>query len=1347
MEIFKKEFMAFYREEGEIEPLPKLCLQYKDFSDWQNCLMVSGEIEKQGAYWQKQLEGEIEPLNLPTDYPRPSLQQFAGKRVNFGSEEYGEGLNRLALNTGSTLYMVLFAIFNLFLAKLSNQEDIFVGVPVAGRRHPDLENIIGMFVNTLAVRTDTSGRQGFMEFLAKIKENLLKAFENQDYQYEELVENLDIKRDLSRNPLFDAVFVLQNMGAQSVEIPGLTLIPREYESETSKFDLTLQCIEDGESLLFTFEYSTMLFREAAIRRFIHYFKNIISGILKNPERKLSEIKIISEAEKEQVLVDFNNTASDYPEDKTIHTLFAEQVEERPDRTALAAQNALTYRELNERSDRLAHLLQSKGIRPDAIVGLMAERSLEMIVGILGILKAGGAYLPIDPGYPSERIDFMLKDSNAGILVSASSNGRQVSEDIEVIDLCRGEPLCSPGILLHHSSFIEKPNRSEHLAYVIYTSGTTGIPKGVLTTHFNVTRVVRNTNYIDITAEDRVLQLSNYAFDGSVFDIYGALLNGAVLVMMEEQKVPAVDRVSGLLKGGAISVFFVTTALFNTLVDLDISCFTGVRKVLFGGERVSVEHSGKALGYLGEGRVIHVYGPTETTVYATYYPLDAIDETAGTIPIGRPIANTCTYILDRNVRPVPLGVSGEIYIGGKGTARGYLNRPELTAEKFPSVSSVAKKLYKTGDLARQLPDGNIEFLGRIDHQVKIRGFRIELGEIEHYLLGHDDINEAVVIVTAHEQTDKYLCAYVVSDSELSISRLRDYLKNGLPGYMVPTYVIQLERIPLTANGKVDLKALPEPGAAIREPHEAPSDETEKTLAGIWAETLGIPVEKIGVNDDFFHIGGHSLKAAVVLAMIRKAFNVKMTLSQLFTHTTLRRLSEYIKKSAPAKHISLEAAEKKDYYPLAPAQKRLYILQQMEKDDMTYNMPVVVFLEGEPQSERLQKTFHRLTRRHESLRTSFQMVAGEPVQRIHEKVECEIQYFLATEDTEDTEFVRPFDLSEAPQFRVGLVKQEEKKYILMVDMHHIVSDGTSMGILIRELMGLYGGEELPALRLQYKDFSLWQVSGEGKKALEQQEQYWLKQFQGELPLVELPCDYPRPLKQNFAGSTLFFEMDSEKNRALKELAKEEEITLFMLLTALYSVLLWKLSGSEDIVVGTAAAGREDTETRHIMGMFVNTLAIRSHPSGDKTFSHFLTEIKEKTLEAFENQAYPFEDLIEKIAADRDTSRNPIFDTLFTLQNLDIPALEIPGLKLKPFDYDHPFSKFDLTLIGVEGTETLRFSFEYRTKLFKEETVKRFSEYFNELASVVTAEKDIKLKDMTISHSFDTAVSRKQEIEFGF
>jgi amino acid adenylation domain-containing protein len=842
--------------------------------------MAAGKKSKERNYWLKQFAGEPVKSSFPAH--RSSSGAGGVRHSVFNSLPFrlDEKLSaaRTGLSSGSLarLHIILAASLMLLLHKYTGSTDIIIGTPVY-KAESDREP-----VNTvLPLRVQVTADMPFKEFLAQVKRTMIEAVENRNYPMEVLIDKLGMPAASNDFPLFDTAISVEGLHGE------------EYLHRVNP-GMIFSFGRRGECIAGKVDYNTALYNRTGMERITGHFKNLAQAALSTPDANAVELDILSAEEKKQLLVDFNDTAAAYPADQTIHRLFEEQVERTGDRAALIYRSSvLTYRELNRRSDELAAVLREKGVRPDDIAAIKMERSIEMIAGILGILKAGGAYLPIETGFPQERIDYMLKDSSARLLLS--------KDGVTVL------PHSAPGMIPLPGGAPE--GRGGSLAYVIYTSGTTGKPRGVLTMHRGVTRAARNTNYIDITPGDRLLQLSNYAFDGSVFDIFAALLNGAALVILEPDDIPAVERLAGIIKREAVTVFFVTTALFNTLVDLNPDCLDNVRKILFGGERVSVEHARKALGHLGKNRLIHMYGPTETTVYASYYFIDAIEENALTIPIGKPLANTVIYILDKYINMTPIGVSGEIYIGGKGNARGYLNSPELTAERFVYRSYKSyrthrtynsKKLYKTGDLARWLPDGNIEFIGRMDHQVKIRGFRVELGEIESRLAAHPGIKEVAAVVT-EKGAQQYICGYFTGDEDLSSTRIREYLSGNLPHYMIPSYFVHLEKIPLTANGKLDRRALPEPETG-RKPgtdYVPPNTGIEKKLVDIWSEVFTAQ-NSIGVDDNFFDLGGQSILAMRMTARLRETFQVEIPLSAFFREGTIRRIAQMIE--------SIQAGEK-------------------------------------------------------------------------------------------------------------------------------------------------------------------------------------------------------------------------------------------------------------------------------------------------------------------------------------------------------------------------------------------------------------------------------------------------------
>ncbi len=1370
--ILINEFGKLY----EGQELESLRIQYKDYAEWQNKLLKSERMKEQEEYWIQRFSDEtgdnaIPVLNLPTDYVptnigdatvsgRPTIQSHEGDRISFTlDKELTKDLKRIAKVTGSTMYMILLSGVTILLSKYSAQEDIIVGSPIAGRPHADLEKIIGMFVNTLAMRNHPEGNKTYEEFLMEVRENSLKDYEKQDYQFEKLIDKLNLKndkilRDLSRNPLFDVMFVLQNMANEEVNVNDLKLKSYNYKNKISKFDLTIIASEIvstdmEEEIIVIFEYCIKLFKRETIERMILHFKNILKAVTANMKIKLNDIEMLTEKEKDIILYDFNDTTVEYPKNKTLTKLFEEQVENDPNKTALIYNNQqMTYSELNIRANQLARTLRSKGVQPNQIIGIMIERSFEMLIGIWGILKAGGAYLPIDPDTPENRIGYMLRDSKADIVLTYSDYKNSIPTDDfvgEIIDLNMDDSFHK------ESSNIESINQVEDLAYVIYTSGTTGRPKGTLISHYNVNRLVKNTNYLKIDEKERILQLSNYVFDGSVFDIFAALLNGATLILVSKETIIEMNRLADLIIDNKITQFLIPTALFNTFVETHAwrcgEILAGVKKVYFGGERASIVHVQRALEYLGPDRLVNLYGPTESTVVATYYPINKQEEISRGIPIGKPISNTQIYILNKDGKQQPIGVWGELCISGDGVARGYLNQPELTTDKFISNADISTgRIYKTGDLARWLEDGNLEFGGRIDKQVQIRGFRIELAEIEFQLLSHNQIKEAAVVDLADKAGKVYLTAYLVADQDLKVADLRSFLSKTLPQYMIPAYFIQLPKLPLSINGKVDRKALPEPNLnEFREEYVKPCNEVEEKLAEIWSDVLGI--DKVGIADNFFELGGHSLKATILAAKIHKELNVEIPLSEIFKTPTIKELSEYIQSATRTIYEAIVQVKESecypiDYYETSSAQKRIYMLQQFDLNSTNYNISAVFTVEGNLDLEKLEKNFIALIERHETLRTSFETLKDQIVQRINKKVDFKLEYFEDIKSQNETveniikEFIRPFDLRKAPLFRVGVIRLEEDKHILIFDMHHIISDGTSMGILINEFAHLYEGQELDELRIQYKDYAEWQNKLFQSDTIDKQKEYWINKFSDEVPILNMPTDYARPAMQSHEGDCISFKLDREITKALADIAKETGSTMYMVLLSGINILLSNYSGQEDVIVGSPIAGRPHADLEKIIGMFVNTLVMRNYPEGKKTYEEVLMEVRENALKAYENQDIQFEELVDYLNIKRDLSRNPLFDVMFSLQNMQLlnvksGGLYIDGLKFTPYNYENNIAKFDLTFSASEVKsgmdEEIILNLDYSIKLFKRETVERMLSHLRNIFKVVAANSKVKLSDI--------------------
>jgi amino acid adenylation domain-containing protein len=1355
--ILIEDFLALYGG-ARLSPLR---LQYKDYSEWMRTRLMQNAIKQQEEYWLRTFTGEIPVLNLPTDYARPAVRSFAGHAAAFTMDkEETWALNELARSEGVTLFMVLLAIYNIFLAKISGREEIVVGTPVAGRRHADLEKIIGMFVNTLVLWNSPSGWKTFKDFLAEVKEKTLDAFENEDYPFEELVEKVSVERDTSRSPLFDVMFAMQHVADAVGETPGTTgqaMVGMEvkafsYGYRTAKFDITLDIVESKEKLYLVFEYCIRLFRHETIERFIQYFRRISSAVLENPGRRIAGLEIITEEEKKRLLFDFNDTAAGYQRDKTIHELFEEQAEKTPLNTAVVGvvpeKQLLSYRELNEKSNQLARRLRAKGVKTGGIVGIMVERSPEMMIGIMAVLKAGGAYLPIAVDYPLDRIAYMLDDSDAALVLAKKKNltGNPVETsrllDLEDARLFNGS----------NDNLTDTGTGPGSPVYVIYTSGSTGRPKGVMIEHGSlVNRINWMQKSYPLDKKDTVLHKTSFTFDVSVWEIFWWSTVGARVCLLSPggEKDPRVI-IDTAAENDVTVMHFVPSMLSVFLEYLQeeggVEKLSGLKQVIASGEALTVSQVKRFKNILFKKNftgLANLYGPTEATIDVTYYNCFEEDDLEA-IPIGKPIDNTRLYILDENLHLQPVGTAGELCIAGDGLARGYLNNPGLSADTFVVNPFDGKeRIYRTRDLARWLPGGTIEFLGRIDQQVKVRGFRVEPGELETHLLSHGDIKEAVVVCRSDESGENHLCAYFVSNtgSEPSPSELREHLLKSVPAYMVPSYFTRLSQMPLNPNGKIDRKALPAPEAAVGDEYTAPGTEVEKAVAQLWADILKIDKDTVSVNANFFQLGGHSLKATVLAMRLHKKFNVKISLADIFKTPVLKHLARYIANDAAVnKYTAIEKVEERAYYPLSSVQKRMYVAQQIDKEGTSYNMQTVVVLKGELDKKKLGDTFKRLIKRHESLRTSFIMLVDGPVQEIHDDVEFEIEYHdMETEERSAIEniirgAVKPFVLSHAPLLKVGLIKITEIEHILMVDMHHIVSDANSLEILAKELISMYNGKNLPPLKIQYRDFSEWQrrlfESGEIKK----QEKFWLDGFKDGIPELNLPTDYPRPsIRRIDHGDHIGFVLEEQVSLKLLEMVKKIDVTVFIALLAVYNVFLFKYTKDEDIVVGSPVTGRTHNDLQNVIGAFLNMIPMRNHPRQDLTFSEFLKDVKRTTIEAFDNQDYQFEELVTALGLQGDASRNPLFDTEFSLVRTDASQEkeDIRGLTLVPYPDGSRFAKFDLHFhVSVYG-ELIHVLMRYSTDLFKRTTVEKIRDYYLEVLHQVIENMDVRLGDITVSH----------------
>jgi amino acid adenylation domain-containing protein len=1297
MEILFRELGACYeaRSTGRPSQLPELPVQYADFADWQRGWLQGEVLKSQLDYWKQQLHGAPAVLELPTDRPRPAIRSFRGAHQDLMlPRSLSERLYALGRQEGTTLFMTLLAAFATLLSRYSGQEDIVVGSPIAGRTRVDVEDLIGFFVNTLALRTDLSGNPTFRELLARVRAVMLGAYAHQDLPFERLVEELQPERSLGNSPLFQVMLVLQNTTQAMLTLGDLAVHPLVVAGETAKFDLTLSLTEKTEGLRASLEYSTELFDAGTIERLLGHYRVLLEGVVAYPDRRVAHLPLLTKTERRQLLVEWNATSPDAPQVASSHELFEAQVERTP--TALAVRCGdrwLSYRELDRQANQLAHHLRMLGVGPDTLVAVGVERSIELVVAVLGIWKAGGAYVPLDPTYPEERLQFLLEDSKAPVLVTtqtqlprlAAPYARVVRLDADAMTIARQrdsrpEPLAGP----------------DNLAYVLYTSGSTGRPKGVAVVHHGPAALL-NWGLRTFTAQELAGMLfsTSVCFDLSVFELMAPLSGGGKVIIVRD----ALQLPECTAAGEVTFVNTVPSIMAELLRQHGIP--PTVKVIGLAGEPLSARLVQQCYQVPSVAHVYNLYGPTEATVYSTFYPVPK--DQAGPPLIGRPIAGTRAYVLDEQLQPVPIGVPGELYLGGAGLARGYLNRPELTAAGFlpdPFSKRLGDRLYRTGDRCRYRADGNLEFLGRLDNQVKVRGYRIEPGEIEAVLNEHPQVQEtAVVLQQDAVAADKRLVAYVVPRGQApALPDLYRFVQQKLPGYMVPAAFVFLERLPLTANGKIDRRALPTPDQMrpdLTAGYVAPRTALEGQLAAIWVEVLG--VERVGIHDNFFELGGHSLMAMRVTAQVNSLVGVDLALRRLFEMPTIAALAVEIEVlraggSDPIGTRLLQIPwDNGSAFPLSFAQQRLWFLEQLAENSALYNMPSVWRIQGPLDVEALRRALETIIQRHEPLRTVFGVQDGEPFQQILPRRAFELprhdfrHLLVAEREAEvlrraEAEAVKRFDLAVDLPLRSQLLELSGDEHVLLLTQHHIASDGWSRQVLWREIETLYAGygrgepSPLPELPCQYLDYALWQRKRlQGERFLAQLD-YWRKQLAG-LQALQLPTDRRRLSQPSFQGGRQAVFLETSLVRGLRELSRAAGATLQMTLLAAFQVLLHRYSSQDDVAVGVPVAGRVRPELEPLIGFFVNMLVVRSDLSGAPTFRELVGRVRRVSLEAYERQEVPLEKLVEELKPQRQLGHHPLFGITFQVSELTQEELMLPGLVVTPLPRAGVQVRFDL------------------------------------------------------------------------
>ncbi|HEX6376103.1 MAG TPA: amino acid adenylation domain-containing protein [Allosphingosinicella sp.] len=1327
-DLFLKEISAHYSAFAQDEPSPDLPapLQYSDFTLWERAWLTGPALERRLDYWVDRVRDVPDQGALPADRVQAAPDQSpAAYHMHVLGADLSDAIRALAIAEGATPFAVMLAAYQTLLARLTGQEDVIVGGAVSGRTVPETEGIIGFFANTVPLRARIGRHASFRSLLKAVSTHAVEAQENQDVPYTKLVAALRPERRTGEQPLINSAFVFQAGSGDPFTLHGLKVEPLEIEITEAAFDLSMR-VQDAGRIATSLVFAANKFEPKTIARIASHFETLLSEIVRNPGLSPMELPLMPAAERDMLLKQWNATVATEAPFRPVAALISEQAALTPRSDAVVLHDRrIDYAELEERSNRLAHYLVARGIRAESVVGVCMDRSIETILVLLAVLKSGGAYLPLDPALPRERLDLMASDAGARLIVHHARFAERLPAGVEAVaiddeaTLTAGLPATPPEIDVD----------PDQLATLLYTSGSTGTPKGSMLLHRGLANLVEmKARSFRPTAASRILQFARLSFDSATYEMIIALTTGASLHLLDQAAYDDAALLQKLLRDQAITMAILPPALMP-LLDRDE--LPELELVISAGEALPAE---VARTWSSGRRMLNGYGPTECTVCSTLVEFDRVGDRPPSI--GRPIPNARTYVLDRKLQPVPVGVAGELFIGGAGLSRGYLNRPGLTAEKFvpDPFSRGGGRLYRTGDRVRWREDGELEFLGRLDNQIKLRGFRVELGEIEAAAARHRNVAQAVATLSGAAGAES-LTLYVVAvpGDEIAAETVLEHLRGTLPSYMVPQSLVVLGRLPLTANGKLDRAALPAPERSDRG-HAPPATPTEKLVAGIWQELLGL--ERVGRHDNFFELGGHSLLAMRMVARARDALSLELPLQKLFEKPTLADVAATLDSLGAAAPVPPLVAQERspEGAPLSFAQERLWLLDQMKMAGAAYHIPVGLRLTGRLRIDKLEAALAALVERHESLRTRFAMVDGEARQFVMPTADFALELAPPLTDSarpeEDaaafiaTEVKRPFDLATGPLFRASLLELGRDDHLLALTMHHIVSDGWSMAVLSNELSALYrsfvegGANPLPPLAIQYADYAIWQRSWQSPESLERQANYWRTALEGAPALLDLPTDRQRPAQQSFEGGIVDLRFDETLTAQLKSLSRAHDVTLFVTVLTGWALVMSSLSGQKDLVVGAPSANRTRSEIEGLIGFFINTLALRVDLSGNPTVADLLERVKAVALDAQANQDLPHEQVVELVRPSRSLSHSPIFQVLFSWQSNDAAQFDLPDLAVTEVSSEHTISKFDMTLNMLDAGDHLIGAIEYATGLFDRSTIERWIGYLRAALAAMAA-----------------------------
>jgi amino acid adenylation domain-containing protein len=1328
-------------------------LSHIDYAKLQETNGFKDKFQQQLPYWKNNLGGELPILNLPTK--QISQKSSKGHRHYFSlNKQAAEHVKSFCKKHKTTPFMFYMSVYYIILSRYTNQDDIIIGTPVNNRPDSRFENCIGYFVNPLAIRINTTVDSSFIDLLGQVNNKSIDAFKNKDIPFEEVVRETykHKQRQNNINPIFQTLFTYSSNSVENIN-DELSMKVKPVNTHNSPLELSFEIEDSEKDILCFFEYKIDSFESYQIKNMEGHFKTILDDILKSPQKNINQLELMTPKEKHKILYEWNDTKVDYPKDKCIHELFEEQVKKTPNNPAVIfEENTLTYKELDEKSTQLAIYLQSLGVKPDNLVGLCIERSLEMVIGIFGILKAGGAYVPIDPEYPKKRIEHIIQNSKLSILLTQNKlksllNNLVSAPDSNIIYLDKewAKIASFEGCLSHSVN-------SKNLAYVIYTSGSTGTPKGAMIEHISLfNRILWMQDTYSLNKNDSVLQKTPFSFDVSVWEFFWPLSFGAKLNICKPQMHKDPNHILETIRKQKISIVHFVPSMLKTFLNTQNlnSIEKTLKHIICSGESLPANLANKCLRNLNS-KLHNLYGPTEATIDVTSF--ECMNKKATTIPIGKPISNTQMYILNNKLTPCPAEIIGDLYISGTGLTRGYLNQPELTKEKLkinPFIQN--SRMYKTGDLAKYLPDGNIEYIGRIDHQVKIRGFRIELEEIEVVLKKHQSIKDAIV-VTNHINNSDHLIAFIIptdKQKKVNSKELASHLEKRLPNYMVPSTFIKIDKVPLTSNGKIDRKSMMNQVISLKSQstYTPPKTNTEIKLSKIWEEVLNVP--KVGTNDNFFELGGHSLLSMQIISRVNQLFSIELSIQELFNHPTIYSLSNIVNSSQKSTIPPINNVQRQKDIPLSFAQERLWFLSKLGPSKQ-YNMPAILKIMGDINLDYLQRAIDLIVSRHETLRTQFIDHNTKTVQVINKNATVDIQKVDLSNSSNKVESLKntisrfiekPFSFEKAPLFRMTFIQTEPSISFLGICMHHIISDGWSLEVLIKELNETYAAfsqnkiPKLAKLPIQYSDFSIWQKQTLSDKKMNKELSFWKEKLLNYKDL-DLPSDFPRPKLLSGKGDQVSFKLDKDKTSQLKAICQKHNISTFSFFMTTVYVLLSRYSCQSDICIGMPTANRTHPDLENLVGFFVNTLIIRINEIELNTLSFFdlSTKVFDHIIEAQDNQTVPFEKVIDAIQPNRSLNQSPIFQVMVNNITIGDHTLKLGNADIELQKQGTQTSKYDLSYDFLEK-ESIQIDTEFNTDIFTKKTILRMSSHLLNIIDSIIENEMISVSNIELMSKEET------------